>query len=123
MIALAAVGYAWTRLNRDGTDAQMGGLAAVAFWFGFGLVVAFGTFTSLFVVLLPLAVVMLLLSKRFEPTKVWLALAVLVIVPMAWMVTGAIDAGTAGWMAAFLGLGVAGAVAIAFENRWRSRHT
>jgi hypothetical protein len=98
---------------------QLDGLGAAAFWLVFGVVLAFGTFTSLFIVLLPLGFLLLLISNAVEGVRSWLTPAGLVAVPTVWVVTGAIDVGAGGWVAALVGIVVVGLLAIAFEGRQR----
>jgi hypothetical protein len=119
LIALAAVVWAWIRMEERDRPAPVGGLAASAFWAVFGVLMALGTFSMLFIVLIPVGVAVLVLSKWFEPVRSWLVLAGLVTVPTAWMATGAIDAGAGGWVAAGVGVIVTGLVAVAFETRER----
>ena len=119
MIAAAAVAWAWSRMGRQRVGGEIGGLGAAAFWALFGVVLAFGSFTSLFIVLLPVGVVLLLFSKRVEPARSWLVLAGLVVVPTIWLAAGAIDAGTGGWAAVLVGVALVGLIAVAFETRQR----
>ena len=117
-IAVAAVALAWFRMGRPRWR-QLGGLGAGAFWVVFGVVLAFGTFTSLFIVLLPLGLLLLLMSNGVEGARSWLTPAGLVAVPTMWVVTGAIDVGPGGWVAALVGILVVALLAIAFESRQR----
>ena len=119
MIAAAAVAWAWSRMGRQRAGGEIAGLGAAAFWALFGVVLAFGSFTSLFIVLLPVGVVLLLFSKRVEPARSWLVLAGLVVVPTIWLAAGAIDAGTGGWAAVLVGVALVGLIAVAFETRQR----
>ncbi|MDQ3573327.1 MAG: hypothetical protein M3378_09310 [Actinomycetota bacterium] len=119
IIAVASVAWAWYRMGRQGAGGEIAGLGAVAFWAVFGVVLAFGSFTSLFIILLPVGVVLLLLSRQVEPARSWLALAGLVAIPTIWLAAGAIDAGTGGWVAALVSWALVGLVAVAFETRQR----
>ena len=116
---MAAVVWAWIRVEEHDPPALVGGLGASGFWAVFGVLMAFGTFTMLFIVLIPAGVAILLLSRWFEPVRSWLVLAGLVTVPTAWMATGAIDVGAGGWVAAGIGVIVTGLVAVAFETHER----
>lgn len=119
LIALAAVVWAWIRVEEHDPPAPVGGLGASVFWAVFGVLMAVGTFSMLFIVLIPGGIAILLLSRLFEPVRSWLVLAGLVMVPTAWMATGAIDAGAGGWIAAGIGVVVTGLVAVAFETHKR----
>lgn len=118
-IAVAAVVWAWFRMGSHDPDAEVSGIGATVFWAVFGVLMALGTFTMLFIVLLPAGLVILALSKVFEPVRAWLVLAGVVVVPALWMASGDIDAGRGGWVAVGVGLVVVALVAIAFETRNR----
>jgi hypothetical protein len=119
LIAVAAVAWAWFRMGRHHPDTGVVGNGSTVFWAVFGVLMALGTFTMLFIVLIPGGLVMLLLSKWFEPVRSWLVLAGLVVVPAGWMATGAIDGGVGGWVAVGVGAVVVGLVGTAFEMRQR----
>jgi hypothetical protein len=118
LIAVGAVAWAWFRMGRRNPDGELAGGGAVAFWSVFGLVLAFGSFTSLFIVLLPVGLVLLLFSKWVEPVRSWLTLALLVAVPVVWPATGEIDAG-GGWVTVGVAIALVCPVAVAFETRKR----
>lgn len=119
LIAVGAVAWAWFRMGRRNPDGELAGAGAVAFWAVSGLVLAFGSFTSLFIVLLPVGLVLLVFSNWVEPVRSWLTLALLVAVPVVWLATGDIDAGGRSWAAAAVALALVCPVAVAFETRKR----
>jgi hypothetical protein len=119
IIAVAAVAWAWSRMGREDAVGGVTGFGAVAFWAVFGVVLAFGSFTSLFVILLPAGAVLLALSKWVEPVRSWLALTGLVGIPTIWLAIGVIDAGTGGWVTALVALATVSLIALAFETRQR----
>ena len=116
LIALVALYRAWTRLAEGRAGEGVGGVAAIAFWLFCGVVLAFGSFTSLFVVLLPLGLGLLVISGRFDPTRSWLLLLGLVAVPSWWLATGSIDAGPVGWAVVMVGVVAVVTAAVTFET-------